>query len=319
MNGPNPKNAPNNFESAVLKIPMIFGIPILVDDHENYDDCIVQFTLALFILGVSSLIIIMPETTSGVIKWLMSFSSEKNFLWKLVGSISANFVHSNVMHLLGNMYFYLVFAPLVEKKYGAYNFVIIFLFCSLVSNFGCLFFMKDFMSIGASGMISGLMGFVAITQPNLKFRFYQFIVLPGWLVIFLYFIIPNIIDQIRSASDTTHINYLAHIFGFIAGYAVTFLVSPKNEIQREWEIHKIKQINFSWLKSPRLWIELLISFLFPPIVFFMSNKHKEEYLLALANTLLIYKNHVMIAVVWAGLYVLLQHVKKSRSECLKNF
>lgn len=301
----------SSFNTFVSNLPHLLGLPVLDQSDDDTDQSYVHFYIACAILICSLLIISLPQAFHPM-TYLLSFSSKSSLVSKIIGSLTANFIHWDFFHLFGNMYLFLIFAPLLEKKFGPINFIIIFVFCSLFSNFSTLFFMKSFYSVGASGTLSGFMALIAITEPKLKFRMYKFFVLPCWLLVLGLYIVPNIIAEyiIRKTGHGDSINHCAHIFGFIAGFLMSLAIQPLTNEQRKTQINRLKAVNLSWLFSYQLWGELLVAIICSPCVFLMHQRSFERTLAFGLNCYLCFYGSKGLALVWAVFYVLNENVSK---------
>ena len=70
--------------------------------------------------------------------------------------ITAMFLHANIWHLLGNMWFLWIFGDSLEARIGSIKFTLFYLFCGIgAAVFYALASTDASMVIGASGAISG--------------------------------------------------------------------------------------------------------------------------------------------------------------------
>lgn len=133
------------------------------------------------------------------------------------------FLHADLGHLLGNMFFLFAVGFLVEATIGP----LLFLGCYLLGGLGSValdvLLAPDNMNpgIGASGAISGLMGMYAVLFWTRRVRFFYFLVvyfdyvkLPAILLLPLW--IGNELYQVWQYSDS-NINYIAHLGGLCSG------------------------------------------------------------------------------------------------------
>ena len=90
--------------------------------------------------------------------------------WRLITPI---FLHSGLLHLFFNCYALLIWGPMVEKLYGRFKFVALYVIAGMV---GCLFsyVMSINPSIGASGSIFGLLGALLYFRQRWKDAFKRF-------------------------------------------------------------------------------------------------------------------------------------------------
>lgn len=140
-------------------------------------------------------------------------------LWSLLTSM---FLHSGIVHLLGNMYFLYVFGDNVEDYLGSLRFAALYFLCGIMA--AVFHFSANVYSttplIGASGAVSGILGAYMLLFSRRKI----YILISFWPVKLraLWYLGFWIEFQIlASSAPTPHgeggIAYLAHIGGFLGG------------------------------------------------------------------------------------------------------
>ncbi len=152
--------------------------------------------------------------------------------------ITSAFLHGNIFHILGNMFFLYIFGKSVEDELGWKKYFSLFAVGAVVSG---IFFMattikKDIPCVGASGAISAIIGAYLILFPKANLRFsvvhpVTFQKLASTQISSLYYILSWIIMNVffgalQSGSKTVGIAYWGHIGGFITG--VIFIEVYKN-------------------------------------------------------------------------------------------
>jgi len=75
--------------------------------------------------------------------------------WQL---LTAMFVHVDLVHLFGNMFFLLIFGLRAEELFGVEEYLLVYLLSGLAGNLLTLLFGSSMVSAGASGAIFGLFG-----------------------------------------------------------------------------------------------------------------------------------------------------------------
>jgi membrane associated rhomboid family serine protease len=90
----------------------------------------------------------------------------KNF--RLYQLFTSQFLHVGFFHLLGNMVFLVVFARYVEDRLGWWRFLVVYFACAVVGDLAYLATGPGLPAVGASGAISGLMGWVRVAKPGLE-------------------------------------------------------------------------------------------------------------------------------------------------------
>ncbi|MCY3020939.1 MAG: rhomboid family intramembrane serine protease [Planctomycetota bacterium] len=147
--------------------------------------------------------------------------------------LTATFLHANLMHLLGNMWFLHLFGDNVENRCGPWKYLLVYLVCGVAGDAGQYLFFPEsrIPSIGASGAIFGVLGMYLFFFPANRIRvFYFFFILVGrvavraiW-VIGLWFGMELLYSHIQTATGMeSGVGHLAHSGGFIAGVALATL------------------------------------------------------------------------------------------------
>jgi len=144
------------------------------------------------------------------------------------------FLHVNVFHLLGNMWFLWLFGDNLEDKLGKLVFLIFYLLgggvALLIHSFAAGEAVKNVPCIGASGAISAVMGGYIMLFPAAKIRCFIFIWFKPILFKMSAFMFLGIwfIGQLISSSSvspgSTGVAYWAHIGGFLFGAGCLFIL-----------------------------------------------------------------------------------------------
>lgn len=149
-----------------------------------------------------------------------------------VGWLTNEFVHFDLMHLLGNMLFLWLVGPLLEEAWGRGRFLVFYLGAGLFSSLvEYLINSASIASIGgASGAIAGCMGAFAIRFATTRIRFHYILWFfrimvgsfhaPAWVAGFLWFGRELFeLSQGGAAGVATG----AHVGGFVLGGVVALL------------------------------------------------------------------------------------------------
>ncbi len=105
---------------------------------------------------------------------------EYGWYWQL---FTAMFVHVNIVHIVGNMLFLLIFGLRAEEMFRPHEYLIIYLLSGFSGNLLTLILPLNYLSAGASGAIFGMFGAVTIyarrafNQPIIGALAYAFILL----------------------------------------------------------------------------------------------------------------------------------------------
>ena len=142
---------------------------------------------------------------------LLALVGQSNYLvlkgayWQLITSL---FVHANLLHLLGNMFFLLIFGLRAEEVFSISERLIIYFSSGIVGNILTLLMGPYIISVGASGAIFGLFG---ATSTYIRKNLGQSIV--GALIYSFYLLIFNIGENV---------NILSHAGGLAAGLIIGY-------------------------------------------------------------------------------------------------
>ena len=155
---------------------------------------------------------------------------DKNILLSIIVSL---FLHANFLHILGNLWSFWIFGNNVEDKLGKIRFILFLIVSGVISIVGhsLLNFGNLNPIVGASGIVSALMGAYLYLFPNAKL-----LVLVPFGVFFpttikaKFFMIFWLISQFLIAIQSNNISWEAHLSGFIFGYLVLKLFRFKRKL-----------------------------------------------------------------------------------------
>lgn len=151
---------------------------------------------------------------------------------------SSLFMHAGWVHLGGNLLYLWIFGDNVEDRFGQFKFLFFYLLCGLAATFAQLAFSLDsnVPNLGASGAIAGVLGAYLVMFPQQQVRVLMgrsvipvpaLIVIGGWIVLQFF----SSFAAIANTADTGGVAYMAHVGGFVAGFALTFLFRPRPRAQ----------------------------------------------------------------------------------------
>jgi len=133
--------------------------------------------------------------------------------WQLITSM---FVHVNIAHIAGNMFFLLIFGLRAEGLFTDTEYYVVYLASGLAGNLLSLLLPPFTVSAGASGAIFGLFGAVII---YLRKVVGQSIV--GALVFAFVFFMMSI---------STNTNILAHLGGLFVGLSIGYWLAKSRKV-----------------------------------------------------------------------------------------
>ena len=141
--------------------------------------------------------------------------------------VTAMFMHSGWLHIIGNMIYLWAFAPEIEDAMGRFRFLIFYLLGGLVAMLAQVAAMptSSVPNLGASGAIAAVMGAFIVTYPRDQIKtalwfllFVRITFIPAAVLIGFWFVM-----QLFNAGQVTQhvqgggVAYLAHIGGFVFG------------------------------------------------------------------------------------------------------
>lgn len=138
--------------------------------------------------------------------------------WQL---ITAMFIHVNIVHLLGNMFFLLIFGLRAEELFAFEEYFAIYFLSGLAGNSLTLLFEPSMVSAGASGAIFGLFGACTI---YIKRAVGQSII---GALLFSFFLL-----MINSGGN---VNNLAHLGGLVAGLLIGYVLASRRKLRAVYE------------------------------------------------------------------------------------
>ena len=145
-----------------------------------------------------------------------------------VPALTSMFLHASWLHLLGNMWFLVIFGDNVEDRLGHFRYLIFYLLCGLGASLTHLLFNlhSNVPSVGASGAIAGVLGAYFLLFPSARvLTWFGFFILwlPAWLVLGYWFVLQFLSGAAGSltvASQRGGVAFWAHVGGFLTGMAL---------------------------------------------------------------------------------------------------
>lgn len=132
--------------------------------------------------------------------------------------ITCAFFHANIWHLLCNVYALYIMGSQLESFIGKIKYIIVYFFSVLTASLMSMVFLKDGISVGASGALFGIMG--AILYFGYHYRVYLGNVIKTS-------IIPLIVLNLVLGFTIDGIDNFAHIGGLIGGFLINIGLGVK--------------------------------------------------------------------------------------------
>ena len=146
---------------------------------------------------------------------------------------SAMFLHGGFMHLFGNMLFLWIYGDNVEHRLGHVRYLVWYFVTGAAATLFHAVFASDspIPLVGASGAISGVLGFYFLWFPHNRIRlwvvffpfFMRVFLAPARWVLGFYIMISNILPFLTTVGESSGVAYGAHIGGFLTGAAVAWV------------------------------------------------------------------------------------------------
>ena len=140
---------------------------------------------------------------------------------------SSMFIHGNLAHIIGNLWFLKVFGDNVESVLGHLKYFFFYICCGFIAALAQYIINPSsaIPMIGASGAIAGVLGAYMIQFPNARVHnilffvvFFTKVTLPAQIVLGFWFLLQLSQGLIDIEINTTGgIAWFAHVGGFIAG------------------------------------------------------------------------------------------------------
>jgi len=131
------------------------------------------------------------------------------------------FLHAGYLHLIGNMYYLLVFGDSVEDFLGRLKYVALILLATVAA--GAVHVMYNPASqepcVGASGGISGVLTFYMLQFPKARlgfFWYWRWFQIPAWIALFIWFIYQFFVAWLQ-VMELINVSALAHLGGAAMG------------------------------------------------------------------------------------------------------
>ncbi len=141
--------------------------------------------------------------------------------WTLV---TAMFLHGGLLHILFNMFALFMFGPLLEQRIGSRRFLLLYFAAGILGNITYLLsaWGQNIPALGASGAIYGILGAMALLEPNLVI-FMMFIPMPMWMASIAWVFL----EFTNTMNTNSTIASWAHLGGLFAGFAYGYFLRSK--------------------------------------------------------------------------------------------
>lgn len=148
----------------------------------------------------------------------------------LITLFTSMFLHANLLHLIGNMLFLMVFGSGVEQVFRPPRFVLYYLFWGIVAGLAQVFVTPNSHGtiIGASGAIGGVLGAYLLLFPTNKIEIlipfvFVPVVVSAWVLLGAWFLMQILLPQEGVAN-------WAHVGGFACGMATVLVMGGRDRV-----------------------------------------------------------------------------------------
>lgn len=209
-------------------IPALFGFPVESETAALSRKPWLTWSLALIISLVSLAAFgNLENAVSG-----FAFVPSKAWRYGGVTLISSFFLHAGLLHLMGNVYFLLIFGDNVEDYLGRWQYALLILAATLAGDVTHWLVQahSTIPCIGASGGISGIIVFYALQFPRARlgflfryFFYFRWVQIPAWGALALWLLLQVFTAYLQS-SGSSNVAATAHLGGAAAGL-VTWIIA----------------------------------------------------------------------------------------------
>lgn len=234
---PNPKGVPYmtyGLMAANIAIYVLVTLPLSAVAPDPNDPAFADYlrTIAPALQGQGALDLLLRRLTQyDLFVFTHGFRPAEPALTDLFFSL---FLHASAMHLAGNMLFLWIYGDNVEHRMGPARYLLAYLATGIAASVvhALAAWGSDIPTIGASGAISGVLGFYFIWFPRNQIRllwlfpFMQVFTVPARIVLGFYLIADNLLPFLFSARGIG-VAYGAHIGGFLSGLGLAWWIERR--------------------------------------------------------------------------------------------
>ncbi|HLX69561.1 MAG TPA: rhomboid family intramembrane serine protease [Verrucomicrobiae bacterium] len=203
-------------------IPALFGFPVKSETTPLTCRPWMTWTLSAVIALIS--IIAFTNLDAAINTW--GFVPAEALRYGGITLLTSFFLHAGIVHLVGNLYFLLVFGDSVEDYLGRWRYLLLILLSTITGD--CIHWAFQSGSttpcIGASGGISGVIVFFALQFPKARLCFllraywrFRWLKIPAWGALVLWLIMQSF-GAFMELSGYSHVASTAHLGGSAAGF-----------------------------------------------------------------------------------------------------
>lgn len=205
-------------------LPVATNLRIIKTAWATYT--ITGVNVAAHLLATRNTNFIIPERLAGTFGFVPASIAHIDF-YTIPTLITSMFLHGDLLHLIGNMVFLLVFGRKVENQLERLNFIALYFATGITAAMTHALIAPDshVPLVGASGAISGVLGAFFVYNPMARITllldpiliyFLRRITIrpPAWIFLAIWFYLQF---SMGLKPHATNVAFWAHVGGFLAG------------------------------------------------------------------------------------------------------
>jgi len=195
----------------------LLGFPVEVSESDTRSAPWLTWALTLLVIAISSYVLLQAPAAITVFGFIPAHAERAHGLTFL----TPFFLHGGLVHLLGNMYFLLVFGRKVEDYLGRLRFALLLVLATFLGNLAHLLGNPASLvpCIGASGGIAGILACYALAFPRERFAlifYFRWVTVPAYGMV-CFWVLLQCVGVWQQLSGYSHVSALAHLGGAAAG------------------------------------------------------------------------------------------------------
>ncbi|MCG3181505.1 MAG: hypothetical protein BIFFINMI_03901 [Phycisphaerae bacterium] len=215
-----------------LWIPLIMGLPVEKGGAGEFRQAWGTWIMAIVIISFS-LIGFLSENYAVILG--LGLKNSAPFRYGGITFITSFLLHGNWWHLIGNVYFLLIFGDNVEEDLGWKRWLALVVMAALIGDVLSLMVAapgSETVSIGASGGIAGLLAYYSLRFPKNRIMVFIWMLLPLRMFVnvrailmmpaaiaFAWWIGMQLMGTTSQMQGTSNVGYFAHLGGALGGVA----------------------------------------------------------------------------------------------------
>jgi membrane associated rhomboid family serine protease len=202
-------------------LPALLGLPVELSAPAILRAPLVTWGLSAVMTAILALMVQSGTEEAAITAW----GFVPNHWWRHGGLtlVTGFFLHAGWLHLIGNLYFFMIFGDNVEDQLGKGRFILLLLVSHVAGNalHAMLDPRGDIPCVGASAGIAGVMAYYATAFPHARigvlFRLFFWIRLRAiwWLALYVGLQFYGAWEQVGGLSN---VSALAHLGGIAVGF-----------------------------------------------------------------------------------------------------